>query len=153
MDPPGHLLASRRHAEKAISSRGGNDLGVQDCLAQTEALLAVAITTGRLARARSAIQARLPAGGAGSRLPGRRDPHAVPQRLHALDRGSGCGAARRLPGPATTCPRSLIPSAGNPRPSAPGLTTWARPVHHSPTGPPPWRPPVLSHDRQAGRGR
>ena len=39
MDQPDHLLASRRHAGKAVSS-GGNDPAVQGRLAQTEALLA-----------------------------------------------------------------------------------------------------------------
>lgn len=117
MYQPAHLLASRRHAEKAISSGGGNDPAVQGRLAQTQALLAVAAATGRLAGPRSAIQARLP-----RRLPLTRspDPQAVPQRLRALDRGSGCGATRCLPGPATACPRSLIPSANHPRPSAAG---------------------------------
>jgi hypothetical protein len=51
MDQPGHLLASRRHAGKAISSRLGNDPAVQGRPAQTEALLAVAVATGRLAGA------------------------------------------------------------------------------------------------------
>lgn len=53
MDQPGHLLASRRHAEKAISIGGGNDPAAQGRLAQTEALLAVAAATGRLADALS----------------------------------------------------------------------------------------------------
>lgn len=60
MDQPAHSLAFRRHAEKAISSGGGNDPAVHDRLAQTEALLAVAAATGRLAGARSAIPAHLP---------------------------------------------------------------------------------------------
>jgi len=49
MDQPGHLPASRRHAEKAISNGGGNDPAAQGRLAQTEAVLAVAAATGRLA--------------------------------------------------------------------------------------------------------
>jgi hypothetical protein len=53
MDQPGHFLASRRHAEKAISSGGGNDPAVQGRLAQTEALLAVTAATGRRAGASS----------------------------------------------------------------------------------------------------
>jgi hypothetical protein len=69
MDQPAHLLASRRHAEKAISSGGGNDPAVQGRLAQTQALLAGAAATGRLAGPRSAIQARPP-----RRLPLTRSP-------------------------------------------------------------------------------
>jgi hypothetical protein len=64
MDQPAHLLASRRHAEKAISSGGGNGSAVPGRQARTEALLVVAAATGRLA-------------GAGPRLPGRRHPQAV----------------------------------------------------------------------------
>jgi hypothetical protein len=53
MVQPAHLLASRRHAEKAISSGGGNNPAVHGRLAQTAALCSVAAATGRLAGALS----------------------------------------------------------------------------------------------------
>jgi hypothetical protein len=90
MDQPAHLLASRPRAEKAISSGGGNDPAAQGRLAQTEALLAVAAATGRLAGARSAIQARPPCR--------RRRPPVARSR----------GSASSTPTPACTGPRKRM---------------------------------------------
>ena len=51
MDEPDHVIAARRHADKALSGSGGDDPVVLTRLAQTEALLAVAAALDRVAEA------------------------------------------------------------------------------------------------------
>ena len=51
MEEPGHALAARRHAGQALSGSGGGDPAVLARVAQTEALLAVAVAIDRLAEA------------------------------------------------------------------------------------------------------
>ena len=51
MEESEHALAARRHTDKAMSGSGGDDPAVLASLAQTEALLAVAIAIDRLTEA------------------------------------------------------------------------------------------------------
>ncbi len=96
MDQPGHLLASRRHAEKATSNGGGNDSAVQGRLARTEAVLAVAAATGPLAGNYSHPGAPVPpaAQAPGYHVGGIRSQY--PNACTPVERRSGCS---------TVCPQ------------------------------------------------